>query len=126
MRNGECRAAFAITHYALERVDGKKNLSGAATRALLDLTGPSAKAMRRAALIGASGQRFVHEELSDDVLDCYWAEALIRYGMRAQQLKGREQDHDHAMDAKRGLSPPSGRLRGLGKDVEGSASIDQL
>ena len=42
--------------------------------------------MRRAARIGAEGQRFVSEELADDALDCYWAEALVRYGRRVQKL----------------------------------------
>ena len=43
-----------------------------AAATLLNLTSSSAEAMRRAARIGAKGQRFAREELTDDALDCYW------------------------------------------------------
>ena len=54
--------------------------------ALLNLTSQLPAALSRAARIGAAGQHFVQEGLSDDVVDCYWARALVRYGRRAASL----------------------------------------
>ena len=88
--NGECREFFLP---ALE--DGKHLVklppsAHAKANVLLNLTSSSPAALARAARIGVDGQRFVLEELADDVLDCFWARALIRYGKRVAQLRAAE------------------------------------
>jgi Glycosyl transferase family 90 len=62
-------------------------LALATSKPVLDavMDGPAAEA--NAQRIGAAGRIFVRDELSKEVVDCYWAAALIRYGRRYAELQ---------------------------------------
>jgi Glycosyl transferase family 90 len=62
-------------------------LVAATSKPVLDavMDGPEAEA--NAQRIGVAGRIFVRDELSKEVVDCYWAAALIRYGRRYAELQ---------------------------------------